>query len=50
MAIQTTYTSARANLAKLMDDVTDHNEVVIIQRRGAAKLGASRVWKAALEI
>jgi antitoxin YefM len=35
LAIQTTYTSARANLAKLMDDVTDHNEVVIIQRRGA---------------
>ena len=35
MAIQTTYTSARANLAKLMADVTDHNEVVIIQRRGA---------------
>lgn len=35
MAIQTTYSSARANLAKLMDDVTDHNEVVIIQRRGA---------------
>lgn len=36
MAIQTTYTSARANLAKLLNDVTDQNEVVIIQRRGAA--------------
>jgi antitoxin YefM len=35
LAIQTTYTSARANLAKFMDDVTDHNEVVIIRRRGA---------------
>ncbi len=35
MAIQTTYTSARANLAKLLSDVTDQNEVVIIQRRGA---------------
>lgn len=35
MAIKTTYTSARANLAKLLDEVTDHNEVVIIQRRGA---------------
>jgi antitoxin YefM len=34
LAIQTTYTNARANLAKLMADVTDHNEVVIIQRRG----------------
>ncbi len=35
MAIQTTYTSARANLAKLLSEVTDQNEVVIIQRRGA---------------
>ncbi len=35
MAIHTTYTSARANLAKLLHDVTDQNEVVIIQRRGA---------------
>jgi antitoxin YefM len=35
LAIQTTYTSARANLAKLLNDVTDQNEVVIIQRRGA---------------
>ena len=35
MAIHTTYTSARANLAKLLNDVADQNEVVIIQRRGA---------------
>ena len=36
MTIQTTYTQARANLAKLLDSVTDDQEVVIIQRRGAA--------------
>lgn len=36
MTIQTTYTQARANLAKLLDSVTDDSEVVIIQRRGAA--------------
>jgi antitoxin YefM len=35
LAIHTTYTSARANFAKLLHDVTDQNEVVIIQRRGA---------------
>lgn len=34
MAIQTTYTQARARLASLMDDVTKNREVVIIQRRG----------------
>lgn len=34
MAIHTTYTNARANLAKLLNDVADQNEVVIIQRRG----------------
>ncbi len=36
MTIQTTYTQARANLAALLDSVTDDQEVVIIQRRGAA--------------
>ena len=36
MTIQTTYTQARANLANLLDSVTDDQEVVIIQRRGAA--------------
>ncbi len=35
MAIQTTYTHARANLAKLCDEVTRNQEVVIINRRGA---------------
>ncbi len=34
MAIQTTYTHARARLASLMDEVTNNREVVIIQRRG----------------
>lgn len=36
MTIQTTYTQARANLAALFDSVTNDQEVVIIQRRGAA--------------
>lgn len=35
MAIRTTYTQARANLAQLCDEVTDNREVVIIRRRGA---------------
>ncbi len=34
MAIQTTYTHARARLASLLDEVTKNREVVIIQRRG----------------
>ena len=34
MTIQTTYTQARASLAKLMDEVTHNRQVVIIQRRG----------------
>ena len=33
MAIQTTYTNARANLAKLLDEVTLNHEVVLISRR-----------------
>lgn len=35
MTIQTTYTQARAQLASLLDEVTNNREVVIIQRRGA---------------
>jgi antitoxin YefM len=35
MAIQTTYTSARANLAKLCDAVAKDQEIVIINRRGS---------------
>lgn len=34
MTIQTTYTQARASLAKLLDEVTHNQQVVIIQRRG----------------
>ena len=35
MAIQTTYTHARAQLASLLDEVTKNREVVIIKRRGS---------------
>ncbi len=35
MAIQTTYTHARAHMATLCDQVTANHEVVIIHRRGA---------------
>jgi len=35
MAIQTTYTNARAHLASLIDEVVKNREVVIIQRRGS---------------
>lgn len=35
MAIQTTYTRARAELARLCDAAAKDNEVVIITRRGA---------------
>ncbi|MDQ2996562.1 MAG: type II toxin-antitoxin system prevent-host-death family antitoxin [Chloroflexota bacterium] len=35
MTIQTTYSQARANLASLLNQVSDNREVVIIQRRGA---------------
>ena len=34
MPVQTTYTKARANLAKLCNEVADNREVVIINRRG----------------
>ena len=35
MAIQTTYTHARAHLAALCDEATANREVIIIHRRGA---------------
>lgn len=38
MAIQTTYTQARASLAKLLDKVTQDRETVIIERRGGEKV------------
>ncbi|HEY2964481.1 MAG TPA: type II toxin-antitoxin system prevent-host-death family antitoxin [Pyrinomonadaceae bacterium] len=34
MPIQTTYTTARANLAKLCDEVTENQRIIIISRRG----------------
>ena len=34
MAIQTTYTQARARFASLIDEVLKNRELVIIQRRG----------------
>ena len=34
MTIQTTYTQARAELAKYLDQVTHQRDVVVIQRRG----------------
>jgi antitoxin YefM len=34
MAIQTTYSNARNNLASLLDQVTDEQEIVVISRRG----------------
>jgi toxin YoeB len=42
MAIQTTYTQARANLASLWDEVTLNREIVIIERRGAGCLNLGR--------
>jgi antitoxin YefM len=33
MAIQTTYSKARQNLAKLLDEVTKNQETVVIKRR-----------------
>ena len=33
MSIQTTYTQARANLAKLLDEVTLNREIVVITRK-----------------
>jgi len=35
MTVHTTYTQARANLAKIFDRVTHDREIVVIQRRGA---------------
>lgn len=35
MVIHTTYSNARANFALLLDQVTDQQEIVIINRRGS---------------
>lgn len=34
MTIHTTYTQARASFASLLDQVTNHREIVVVQRRG----------------
>ena len=51
MAIQMTYTKTRANLAKLLDRVTQDRETVIIERRrgGRAALIAADELSALLE-
>jgi len=38
MTVDTTYTDARKNLAKLLDRVTGDREVVFIRRRGREKV------------
>lgn len=38
MTIQTTYTQARANFAKLLDEVIQNRETIIIKRRGSEKV------------
>lgn len=46
MTTDVTYTQARANFAKLLDDVTENREVVIIRRRNgddAALIAASEL-------
>jgi antitoxin YefM len=35
MSIETTYTAARANLAKLLDSAVEDREIILIRRRGA---------------
>ena len=34
MAIETTYTQARSQLARLLDEVAENQEIVIVNRRG----------------
>lgn len=46
MTTEITYSQARANLARLLDDVTENREVVIIRRRSgedAALIAASEL-------
>ena len=35
MAIETTYTALRENLASVLDQVTQDQEIVVVKRRGA---------------
>ena len=36
--VQTTYSKARANLAKLCDEVTENRETVVIRRRNGSAI------------
>ena len=36
MAIETTYSDLRANLASILDQVTDQQETIIVRRKGSA--------------
>lgn len=38
MSLEVSYSEARANLASLMDQVTDDREVVVIKRRGRSSV------------
>jgi antitoxin YefM len=35
VAVETTYTSLRENLASVLDQVVDHQETVVVRRKGA---------------
>jgi antitoxin YefM len=37
MAVETTYTSLRQNLASILDQVADRQETVIVRRRGSRR-------------
>ena len=46
MPTETTYTSLRANLANVLDQVVDRQEVVVVRRKGAqdvALIGAAEL-------
>lgn len=51
MAMETTYTSARANLAKLCDRVVDDRDAVIIRRRSGRDVAliAADEWSSLME-
>lgn len=38
MAIETTYTQARSNLAHFFDEIAENQEIVIVHRRGKANV------------
>jgi antitoxin YefM len=38
MSVEVSYSEARNNLASILDQVTDHREVIVINRRGHEKV------------